>query len=567
MTADQCNSVFCYIKLQATAPKFFGFSEFLAALALMVLAWTIADVRYRFRVRTAPLPLQEITFGIVGAVGFLSLMTDWWRAEQWRVPEGHLITPAGWQALLGGLFLLTFLTWAWFAFIRPPVFSRWNAVRFGRQLIRVILRGSPTEIPEVADELAKSAKNLIRYSWTRDEREKRFAAVGSPKIRSRERVREHAHDLLGMVADRKFCKFIVQSSPVTAFALFEEMALQNRYGVPLGIFARNITAEAILNRDSFVYQEVAGYYTGFVGEHKPLTSALYANYELVDTLKSVFDIDHREQDRWDADQWEAFGRLVLMSFDNYAKKWAQSQHSFVISRAIHGLQNAVAGLTDLGDSSSGWEPHSSVEKLRVVVDFALNVVKILDSYQAPGKTAPTRYRDGNNMDMYDLIARLMFHIIVEASNVKESWFSSWSIQHNSVWSRFFSNSRTDGPAGKIVAFKLRRLIFEEIAHMAQFPNYKGSKLLGMTLNVMGLKFERGQRDSQKSAAALHKATLSWTKKYFARIHDRSPTVMEFGLMDGFKYEGHGPRIVQTGRQILDYPPHMTALNLDAGPQP
>ena len=100
----------CFIPLDTNGPKLFGFSEFLAGLALMVLAWTIADVRYRFRVRTAPLPLQGITFSVVAAVGILTLLTDLWRAEQWLVPQGNVLTPATWQALLGGLFLLTFLT-------------------------------------------------------------------------------------------------------------------------------------------------------------------------------------------------------------------------------------------------------------------------------------------------------------------------------------------------------------------------------------------------------------------------------------------------------------------------
>jgi hypothetical protein len=37
----------------------------------MVLAWIIADVRYRLRVRTAPIPLPGITF-LVAAVGMLT---------------------------------------------------------------------------------------------------------------------------------------------------------------------------------------------------------------------------------------------------------------------------------------------------------------------------------------------------------------------------------------------------------------------------------------------------------------------------------------------------------------
>ena len=67
IAAQSCIAGVCFIQLDANAPKFFGFSEFLAGLALMVLAWTIADVRYRFRVRTAPIPLQGISFSVVAS--------------------------------------------------------------------------------------------------------------------------------------------------------------------------------------------------------------------------------------------------------------------------------------------------------------------------------------------------------------------------------------------------------------------------------------------------------------------------------------------------------------------
>ena len=133
----------------------------------MVLAWTIADVRYRFRVRTTPLPLQGVTFSVVAAVGGLTLLTDLWRAEQWLVPRGNLLTPAGWQAFLGGIFLLTFLTWAWFAFIRPPIFGKRNAQRYGQTLYQIILKGSPSELSVIADEVARSANSLIRHATDR----------------------------------------------------------------------------------------------------------------------------------------------------------------------------------------------------------------------------------------------------------------------------------------------------------------------------------------------------------------------------------------------------------------
>src|SRR5688572_5011542 len=143
MEAEQCYGSVCFFPLTDDSPSFFGFAEFLTALALMVLAWTISDFRYRFRVRITPMPLQGFTFAVVAIVGLLTLLTDLWRAEEWLVPEGRVFTPASWQAFLGGLFLFTFLIWAWFAFIRPPVYGKRNARRFWQVLYRHIIKGSP----------------------------------------------------------------------------------------------------------------------------------------------------------------------------------------------------------------------------------------------------------------------------------------------------------------------------------------------------------------------------------------------------------------------------------------
>ncbi len=71
--SDGCSGVVCFAPLSPDGPVFFGFGEYLASLALMVLAWTIADARYRFRIGTAPLPMDRLTFGVVGAVGVLTL--------------------------------------------------------------------------------------------------------------------------------------------------------------------------------------------------------------------------------------------------------------------------------------------------------------------------------------------------------------------------------------------------------------------------------------------------------------------------------------------------------------
>lgn len=60
MASDYCLELGCLVPLDASTPKIFGFSEFLTGLALMVIVWTLSDVRYHFRIRTAPIPLYKL---------------------------------------------------------------------------------------------------------------------------------------------------------------------------------------------------------------------------------------------------------------------------------------------------------------------------------------------------------------------------------------------------------------------------------------------------------------------------------------------------------------------------
>lgn len=43
---QNCFAGLCFISLAGNAPKFFGFAVFFAVLAIILLAWTLADVPY-----------------------------------------------------------------------------------------------------------------------------------------------------------------------------------------------------------------------------------------------------------------------------------------------------------------------------------------------------------------------------------------------------------------------------------------------------------------------------------------------------------------------------------------
>lgn len=563
MIAEHCYGYVCFIPLYTSGPKFFGFSEFLTGLAFMVLAWTIADIRYWFRVRTAPLPLQGLTFAMVTAVGILTLLTDLWRAEFWMVPKGTILTPATWQALLGALFLVTFLSWAWFAFIRPPVYGKMNCKRYAQILYRIILKGSPIELAVIADEISNSARSLILHATDHGEfknylREGKERHTEEPPL-----VEAYANDILLLIADKRFCRAIVESSPGTALAVFYEMGETKKYGVQVETFAKNILNEALANKDSFLFHEAEGYESGLIGYHKPLSQTMFANHRMVDAIGTILEPNIWEKGKWDAAQWKAFCRVVLMTFRDYVEKgfW---NHSFVLYRAKGYIEHAAFDLYKINGTGNTALDDDVQDRLRVVVEFIKDAVEILDKKGVP-KHLPLRVRKKHTVgNFYDHLASMIFEVIFSASAVQAPSNLCWWVQHNSVWDELFNFDSMKGAAGKVVKFKVRRLLYNEVADMKRFPNFKGAKILGFCLNVIGLIVKDGDYDHDSKA--LQKAILSWTRKNYAWLHSYNPRIAEACLVDGMTYDAENLRLVKTyPAEGLRREPHYVYFRVNQAP--
>ena len=105
MIFDNCLGSICFVPFIPKDDTFFGFTEFISGFALTLLIWTIADVRYKFRVKCAPFRLQNISFALTFIVGFLVLLTDLWVAQGWASLD--VISYPVWQAILAFTFFVT----------------------------------------------------------------------------------------------------------------------------------------------------------------------------------------------------------------------------------------------------------------------------------------------------------------------------------------------------------------------------------------------------------------------------------------------------------------------------
>ncbi len=543
MSTETCIHGICFYALNPNGPKFFGFAEYLAAMALLVLAWTIADARYQFRVETAPLPLQRIAFINVTLVGVLSLLTDLWRAQGWLVPMGGPLTPAIWQGLLGLTFLLTFLGWAWFAFVRPARFGPVNAERYVRAVYQAILRGSADELAVLSDEIARSASRLIEYAPSTHSRWKPSRTSSGVAEQPLRKVEGYANDFLLLIADRRFCRAVVAKGPILALEIFGEIALQKKYDVAIGTFTRNIVGEALLHTDSFLFHETEGYQVGLLGHYKPLSQAIFGDYAMLTGIGTALDADVGESFSWNSNTWIAFLRAARLALKAYVDAGFPFSTT-VLSRLYSRLEVATLDLYQIdGSKTLEWRtgPYST---LKAVVDFIKDSIEILGKMPVPEYIELRIHkRYGPSHSIYDIVADSIFKVIFCAASVRSPISTCWTIQHNTVWSVLFESFAEKTEASAFVRHKVRRLIYNEIKKMEYFPNLKGAKLLAFCLNVMGLKVDRPSID--KEYRSLHRALIAWTRRNYESLRAANLEVAEACLVDSISYDSENRRLVRT----------------------
>lgn len=545
---------------------FFGFAEFIGAFALLAIVFTIADVQYRFRVSVSPLPLPRITFWAIGVIGFGTLATDLWVAQGWLVVYVPYMTYGVIQGLFAACFLTTAMAWLYFAFLKPPVFSKWNAKRYGQVLFRYLLRGADSELPVIAEEVGRSADELIDIfaNHTTEFQEQRRKQELGEKVHPN--PGNYAYDIMSLIGNRKFCRHVVAASPGTAIRLFQAAANKKIYNAPIGQFAKNVSTEAILNPDSNLYHEDSRYQSGLFGDLKPFTQAIYGSYRLVEELgrkfhSSPLDVDFELTRDWTAPQLEAYARAVLTTYADRLSNGGWDQHSCSLTRGFGKFQQACWDVYRLDGVEDG-EPDIR-ERLRVCVRLVTDLVDLLEKHEEKvviKHLKPDENHTGGNV--YDQVAELMSEIIYNASGITQPWWPCWDIQHNTVWVDFFGRFR-DSETNRVITFKLRRLIYKEIIDFdkySELKSFKAARYLGICLNCMGLELgDRTHRD--RSTESLKKVVLRWVKKNYLSLHKSHPTVAEACLMGSITYDTENKQLVKTYASRADREPDQEFLSL------
>lgn len=517
MTIEKCLMDFCIelAPIDASAPKFFGFSEFLTSLALMVLAWTTSDARYRFRIDCAPIPLKGITFGVVVIVGMLTLLTDLWRAQQWPVPTSFPLEQ--WQAIMGGMLLLTFLTWAWFAFIKPPKYGALNAKRFTRALYLQILNGSTENLSIIADEIPRSAHKIIKYA----------------NKEGKSRASRQANCILELISDKRLCKSIINNSPTTALFVFQEISNANRYDIPIEKFIQNITIESLNNKNSFLYRDPIPFDSKAVKHTKPIDETLFSNNKITETIGGSLSPYVLDIDSWDNDQWKAYFKITLITLRNCDPE-EQKQQPMALITSIKNIQQATTGLHKLNSNPDTATEDGEYARLKATIKFTEDSINILNEKIISTNTKPhihKRTRDAS-LNIYDALSLLMHAVIKNASEVTNPRWSN--ILECEIMSHpfFFKTPKKITPEG-VIQGGFRRLIYGDMMLIKVFDLDQPAGLARFLFHLTTTNKLIQNKNGENSV--LFDLILRWFKNNYDYIYIKNPRVARLCLKEDITY--------------------------------
>ena len=246
----------------------FDFKDFVAALALLIIIFTISDSRYRFRlsVSSVNIPIMIYIFG--PAIGIFSLMVTLWFARSWLLPS--FLNDRLWiETVLGVSFVILISTWVLNIYVFPSKINILNYRRFGKEIYRVLLRGSEEEIGIVSSEIERSAKNLITYASDRSNESENENNDGKEK---------YALEILYMLSNPRYSRALAKHAPATAIALFRETSYKKYSKDPISDLMRNVFVYSLREQDSLLYQELNRFGRDLIGLAKPLSKSLFSDF-------------------------------------------------------------------------------------------------------------------------------------------------------------------------------------------------------------------------------------------------------------------------------------------------
>jgi len=106
------------------------------------------------------------------------------------------------------------------------------------------------------------------------------------------------------------------------------------------------------------------------------------------------------------------------------------------------------------------------------------------------------------------------------------------------------------------------LLYDEIKDMDRFANFKGARILGYCLHVLGLKVTDRHKGYQREFYPIQAAAVSWAKANYGKLLLDHPKVASVVLQGSLSFDADKKRFVKTYANDTEKEPVREFLDID-----
>lgn len=540
----------------------FGVADFLATVAIFVVAYSLSDAKYKFRSSATSVSYRTVLFLATAFGGALLLISNIVFALHLHVPR-FLNNPFYFQIAIAALFIAVISYWMYRAFVRPPVFTRSNAIPFARQVFRGIADGDQAELSACVYEVGRSARELVSEASRTESRRSLIAGGFEEYIPQGSQV---ASEILLLIGDRRFCKLVAKRMPWVAAEIFRAAGETQRNVRQLAQFSRNVSDEFFADPETAIHHEDDFYYSGLIGHLKPVSSAMFGNSKLIGRLAAaggsplhLLWLRHRE---WTLPSWKTYNKAVLIYFEDRLRCGVDTNVSTDLYQVFSGYRSVCNDLRVVNEMSDG-DYYRSLPygKFQEVVNFVLDGLSLLEKYNVIADRFPPKHNERFLPDdVYDHFVSISIDLFSSAGAVDTSDFRNWEIQHNTLWSKLMAEADSD-VALAIFRKRLQRVIWWRVKDLSRLPDFQSARILAVCLNVLGFRMDHNVHRPVRTRA-IKRLVVGWTKRNFLTIHSKYPTVAGACIGGTITFDEKNKRLVKTYSAYFDKEPAREYLDLD-----
>ncbi len=535
-------------------------SGFLGIIAFAVAVFTLSGPKFQFRQATAILPFRALFFVTLVISAMATFLVE--ACVMYGIRSPAFVDPNTVNLVIAAVIAVLVLYWMKICFIWPPRFSRYTAQKFFQQTFLYITNGSREELLVLARELMREIPRLISHSPVR--KNVPFNDNEPPELT---RLESYTNDLFLLLSDPRFCDVVAEEIPTFPAYLSEEMVRLERFDAPAHLVIRRIVISLLAKPGSALFVENEWLDQGYTGEVKPITRAIFGNWHKLERyaggVESPLDLYYPYARSWDTDTWNVYFGLAREYVRGLTSSKYRNSHAQGLYDVLKTTETAFEQIGDLTKSDNTFDSHNPYFHASAANGFLKDLIKIFDE---AGERVYFDRRDkhffGNELS--SKIAKLLHKAIFDASGVNTKEFRMWDVQHNLVWSPIERGEVHDTEIMKMVRRKLRRMIWQNIKRMDQFPNFKGARYVRFFLNVLGFYDEKMHRrvGEDRESWTLAKVVAGWVGRNYQTIAVTHPPVAEAMLPANIEYDPIRGILIGTKDDSLTGVPHVKEFRLE-----